>query len=284
MHVVSYNTQFCTGRDGKVDVDRIVAALAGADLIALQEIDVHWDRSGNAHQAEEIGRRMPDYECAFHAVLDVAKRGRPGVRRQFGNVILSRYPIAALRRVPLPRASYRDYQSQPQGVMEAWIEAPSGPLRFYTTHLDFLSADTRRGQLHAILALDRDAREHGAPVSGRPIAHPLWSESEGLPAAEDAILCGDFNLTPEVAEYRVIAGEPDLFRGTPLVAARGFADAWVRVGDGSPGYTAENPERGEAYRLDYCFVSGALVERLERAQVDAAADGSDHQPLHVYLR
>ncbi len=283
MHVVTYNTQFCTGRDGRVDVGRIVRAVADADLIALQEIDVGWDRSGNADQPREIAALLPDHEAVFHAVIDVAKRGRRGVRRQFGNMLLSRHPILAVRRQLLPRVSTLDHQSQQRGVLEALVETPLGVLRVYCTHLDFLSPLARGAQLEAILALDREAREHGPPVAGRPIPHPLWQESEGLPSGVGALLCGDFNLTPAAAEYRVIAGEPDPFSGRPLTPRTGFADAWQRAGDGGEGHTASDPRRGEAYRLDYCFVSAELLPRLERAWVDAEADGSDHQPLHVLL-
>ncbi|MFM9039437.1 MAG: endonuclease/exonuclease/phosphatase family protein, partial [Betaproteobacteria bacterium] len=38
MQIVSYNIQFGTGRDEKVDVARIADTVRGADLIALQEV------------------------------------------------------------------------------------------------------------------------------------------------------------------------------------------------------------------------------------------------------
>ncbi len=34
-------------------------------------------------------------------------------------------------------------------------------------------------------------------------------------------------------------------------------------------------------RLDYCFVSAALADRVRSAHVDMAAEGSDHQPVWV---
>ena len=38
MQIVSYNIQFGTGRDEKVDLARIADTVRGADLIALQEV------------------------------------------------------------------------------------------------------------------------------------------------------------------------------------------------------------------------------------------------------
>ena len=54
MRVVTYNIQFGQGRDGVVDLQRIIDAVGGADVIALQEVDRFWTRSGGVDQ--EIGR------------------------------------------------------------------------------------------------------------------------------------------------------------------------------------------------------------------------------------
>ena len=45
MRLVSYNVQYCTGKDGRADIDRIVAEIENADVIAVQEIDRYWSRS-----------------------------------------------------------------------------------------------------------------------------------------------------------------------------------------------------------------------------------------------
>ena len=52
--IVTYNIQFGQGRDGKVDINRIVDALQGADVIALQEVDRFWDRSGMSDQVASL--------------------------------------------------------------------------------------------------------------------------------------------------------------------------------------------------------------------------------------
>ena len=52
--IVTYNIQFGQGRDGKVDLGRIIDSVKGADLIALQEVDRFWPRSGEIDQVREI--------------------------------------------------------------------------------------------------------------------------------------------------------------------------------------------------------------------------------------
>ena len=47
--IVTYNMQFGQGRDGKVDISRIVDAVRGADVVALQEVDRFWARLGPSH-------------------------------------------------------------------------------------------------------------------------------------------------------------------------------------------------------------------------------------------
>ena len=39
MKFVSYNIQYGTGKDGRIDLSRIAAEVGDADVIALQEVD-----------------------------------------------------------------------------------------------------------------------------------------------------------------------------------------------------------------------------------------------------
>ena len=54
MKLVSYNIQYGRGRDGVFDLPRIADAVAGADVIALQEVERYWQRSGMVDQAGEL--------------------------------------------------------------------------------------------------------------------------------------------------------------------------------------------------------------------------------------
>ena len=47
MRIVTYNIQFGLGKDGRFDLERVADEVDGADIIALQEVERHWQRSGN---------------------------------------------------------------------------------------------------------------------------------------------------------------------------------------------------------------------------------------------
>lgn len=54
MKLVTYNIQFGKGLDGRVDLDRIADEIRGADIIALQEVERFWPRSGNTDQVASL--------------------------------------------------------------------------------------------------------------------------------------------------------------------------------------------------------------------------------------
>ena len=92
MKLVSYNIQYGRGRDGVFDLQRIVDAIASADVIALQEVERYWRRSGMVDQPREIADLLGDYYWVYGAGIDVdaSDRDRHGSlqnrRRQFGNM------------------------------------------------------------------------------------------------------------------------------------------------------------------------------------------------------
>ncbi|RWG04781.1 MAG: EEP domain-containing protein, partial [Mesorhizobium sp.] len=45
MKLVSYNIQYGYGSDGRYDLARATRLVDGADIIALQEVERHWQRS-----------------------------------------------------------------------------------------------------------------------------------------------------------------------------------------------------------------------------------------------
>ena len=71
MRFASYNIQYATGRDGRVDLARIARAVAGADLIALQEVERFAARTGLADQAAEIAALLPDYYWCYGPGMDL---------------------------------------------------------------------------------------------------------------------------------------------------------------------------------------------------------------------
>ena len=88
---------------------------------------------------------------------------------------------------------------------------------------------------------------------------------------------GDFNMQPDSEEYERIVGPMSPYGGR-VTNPEGFVDAWVEAGHPiDAGATAE--VKGRPARLDYCFVSAALRDRIRSARVDSGAAGSDHQPV-----
>ena len=75
MKFASYNIQYSKGKDGRFDLARIAAAVAGADVIALQEVERGWKRSGMQDQPAELARLLPGYHWVYGPGADMAVKG-----------------------------------------------------------------------------------------------------------------------------------------------------------------------------------------------------------------
>lgn len=284
MRLVSYNIQFGRGLDLRFDLDRIAAAVNGADVIALQEVERFAVRSGMTDQASELARRLPDHHWVYGPGLDLDAsttdaQGRPvHRRRQFGNMLLSRTPILSSRNFMLPKFGTLRQLSLQRCALESVIATPSGPLRFYAIHLTHLSDETRAPQIETILDVHRRAPIEGGAWCGTP--GDEWTEGQAPPAMpREAVLMGDFNMFASSPLYDRIVGPVSPGRGR-MNNPEGFVDAWVAAGHAEhAGATcfSEGPSKGR--RIDYCFVSAALAGGIRSAWIDEKADGSDHQPI-----
>jgi len=170
MKLVSCNIQYGKGKDGRFDLARICAALEGADLIALQEVERHWPRSGEQDQPAEIARLLGGgYHAAYGPGFDVdASGGTPGTRRrQFGNLVLSRWPILSTRHHLLPKMGLTRQFSLQRSVIEAVIAQPgSAPLRVHSLHLSHVGDGDRAAQVERLLQLHREAPLEGGAWCG----------------------------------------------------------------------------------------------------------------------
>lgn len=287
MKLVSYNIQYGRGRDGVFDLARIVAAVAGADVIALQEVERFWQRSGMRDQPLEIADRLGEYYWTYGAGLDVdaSSRGADGSihnrRRQFGNMLLSRRPILSARNHLLPKYASLGPMSIQRSAHEGVIETGRGLLRVYSVHLTHLSCETRMPQVERLLDIHERAPVEGAALCGGGLKAE-WTQDGLAPALpREAILMGDFNMEPDSPEYTRITGPVSPYGGR-ITNPHGFVDAWVAAGNAeSDGVTADID--GRDVRLDYCFVSASLRDAISTARIDADAAGSDHQPLWVEI-
>ena len=286
MKLVSYNTQYGLGKDGRYDLARIAATVREADIIALQEVDRYWQRSGCVDSPAVLASHLPHHHWVYSANLDIdaSYRDRAGAlvnrRRQFGTMVLSRNPIVSSRNHLLPKYGTLAQHSIQQGALEAVIvTAGAGAARIYSVHLSHLASATRLPQVEALLSIHaRAPSEGGAWCGGHPEPEAGWTEGEMPPMPTDAILMGDFNFEHDDPEYARLVG-PESAKYGRLNNLTGFVDAWVAAGHRED----EGATIGTGARIDYCFVSSALAPRVRSAWIDTGASGSDHQPVWVEM-
>ncbi|HET7672720.1 MAG TPA: endonuclease/exonuclease/phosphatase family protein [Burkholderiales bacterium] len=276
MRLLSWNVQWCRGLDGKVDPVRIVREarrIADPDVLCLQEINVGFtDLPGSSGEDQVAALRelLPGYAVFYAAAVDVPGPG--GARKRFGNLLASRLPVGRVIRHALPWPPSRA-PTMPRAALEAVIEAPSGPVRVVTTHLEYYSNRHRAAQierlreLHADANLESNAEEPEGPY--QPLPHP-----------RSAIVCGDFNLPPDDPLH---ARFTEAFPGD----APKFVDAWCALHANAPHpHTFRVHERKDdqkPYCCDYVFVTEDLVPRLRSIAIDGENRASDHQPVSILL-
>lgn len=284
MKFVSYNIQYGFGQDGRFDPDRIAASLRGADVIALQEVTRGYSRNDYADLVESFSAAFPDNFCAFGAGCDVlvdhqAVEGRLKERRfQFGNMVLSRFPIKASRNLLLPRRRTYDRLNLQRSALEVVIDAPGGALRVYSVHLDHVSPDERIAQIDFL-----KERVFGYPFEGGALTGAIEFAVADPPLPEDFLVMGDFNMEPESPEYIAMVGRNDAYYGrAPRAGLPTDVEAHLKARP-EGGYSWISEDGSRRMHLDYCFVSGGLVSRLKTCRVDVSARGSDHFPVWVEL-
>lgn len=295
----SYNIQYGIGQDGRFDLARIVGVIADWDVIALQEVETRWDRSGDRDLVALLRDALPDHFFAWGPNIDILKKrdGRPAgpreSRRQFGNMTLSRFPIESIRNHYLPRFGAADYFDMQRGVLETNIAVPDGAIRVYNAHYCHITDRQRQLQIRRTHELMAEAVAEGPVLSGAHDREKSWSSETPVPAVPASIvLLGDFNCTPDSPAYAALAGEFEPRRGR-LRRMGGLIDSWdaacakgIKIGDGDPvGFTKYKDYRArqQGTRVDYCFMTEDLIARMTGARVIEDADGSDHLPLYVTL-
>lgn len=288
MQIVTYNTHYGVGRDGRYEIARIADAVRGADVIALQEVSRGNPANQHRDMVAELRDALPDYFAAFGANFEAdigsqVEAGRALDRMfQLGNMILSKTPVKLSRNLLLPRTRSYETLNFQRGALEVLLMTPRGPIRFYATHLDHRSPEERLSQVRFL----RD-RVLGYPLEGgglTGVGEAGWVEP---PHTEDYIVLGDFNMLEGSPEYAEMAGTPDHEFGMPVNATRAIdvARRLAKHGDDMRTYAdlAAPDDARPQKRIDYIFASPALAPSLSAAWVDHAAIGSDHYPVWLEL-
>jgi endonuclease/exonuclease/phosphatase family metal-dependent hydrolase len=150
VRIATYNIHRCRGMDRRVVPARIVEVLRDidADVIALQEV-IGAGPAG-AGQAEEIGAGL-----GMGWVMNCVRTLR---QHQYGNVILSRYPIVHHSQYDL---SWRT--CEPRHCQRADLQLEGRVLHVYNVHLGTAVLE-RRYQAGRLASFVHDRRVTGAKV------------------------------------------------------------------------------------------------------------------------
>lgn len=241
LRVASYNIAAGAGADRGFDVARQIETLTAldADIIGLQEVDVHWSaRSQWRDLATEIADGL-GMNVFFGPIYDLDPLAEGQPRRQFGNAILSRYPILYAENHSITRLSTQVPNPEPEpapGFPEVVVNVAGAHVHVYNTHLDYRSdPSVRRLQVADMLR--------------------IMSEDQG----QRQLLLGDLNARPYAPEL------------APLWEH--VTDAWLVGGSGPEmTYPASAPDR----RIDYIAGSPRVTVRSVRVPYTIA---SDHLPV-----
>lgn len=180
LRIVTYNVRRCFGLDGRYAPERIAEVLAqtGAQVVALQELDVNRARSGAIDQALAIASALR-MNLHFHPAMRV-------VEELYGDAILSTLPLRLVKAGALPGPAGR-WHMEPRGAL--WVEAslPGARVQILNTHFGLLAGE-RLQQAQAIIGPDW-------------LGHPDCSGP--------AVLMGDLNSRPSSRAYRLLASHLD---------------------------------------------------------------------------
>jgi endonuclease/exonuclease/phosphatase family metal-dependent hydrolase len=160
LKVVTWNIHGAVGTDRRYAPGRVVDVLKemGADIVALQEV------ASQAEHENFIGDL--ERETGYHVVAGVLRQRRGS---DFGNAILSRFPVRRVERLDLAVNRY-----EPRGALDVCIDiGRPAPLRVIGTHLG-LRPGERREQVRRLLAVVERDSPHPMLLMGDVNEWYLW--------------------------------------------------------------------------------------------------------------
>lgn len=149
LKVVSFNIKYAIEVDSAIALLRSDPAVMGADMVLLQEMDA----PGTGRVAEALGMGFVYYPASV----------RPS-GRDFGNAVLSRWPIEEDAKIVLPHRGRLAGSSRT--ATAATLRIGGERVRVYSVHLATwaeASPSARRGQIAAVLA---DAARYDRVIIG----------------------------------------------------------------------------------------------------------------------
>ena len=249
LRVMTYNTHRL-GMFEKPERNEVIRFLrtADADVICLQEVEVYKD--SRYLTLNELKEAMSDWQYTYFDFKVYNSR------RQFGNVVFSRYPLLNKKTVP--------FESRGSISSRCDIAVGGDTLRLIVNHLESNRLEEGDMQVDSLLkpksALrDRVKQKLGrAGAIRREQAQAVKEEANASPYP--VVLAGDFNDIPYSRTYRILS--------------EGMHDTFLESSFGR--YGATYHAHGIGVRIDYIFCSAGLTPI--RSEV-VETDGSDHLPL-----
>jgi len=282
MKIVTYNVQWFKGLDNVVDIARVLNVareLADFDALCLQEVAVNYLNLTGTKQPNQpalVKQLLPGFEVFFSPAIDeLSPCGT--MRQQFGNLIATRLPVRQVQHTPLPYPNPPVAQPTPSMqriALTCTVQAPWGPVRLITSHLEYYNQVMRHAQTQAL----RDLHVQGCALAAQPSKTEQGTPYQPKPLTTDSIICGDFNFEPDSEEYasmiqtgaecNLVNSFDVLHPGTPYLST-------FRLFDRSYG--------PEPVGCDFFFVSDSLIHRVKRFEVNQVTQASDHQPVLLEL-
>jgi endonuclease/exonuclease/phosphatase family metal-dependent hydrolase len=173
---MTYNVHSCIGMDGRISPHRIARVIArhDPDIVALQEVDVRRFRTGGLDQVETLAKILK-MDFHFQPALQIEEE-------QYGDAVLSRYPMKLIHSACLPSLSGAAPLREPRGALWVEIDVDGHKIQLINTHLSLWRKE-RLLQTNTLLGPEW-------------LGNPIWKEP--------AILCGDFNAVPGSTVCRLL--------------------------------------------------------------------------------
>lgn len=142
LSLASYNIHRCFGTDRKYLPERVADVIQAldSDVVALQEVDM---------RLLVDGRPQLDFLAETLRMTAVPGANIQDHRGHFGNALLTRFPVHAVRRIDL---SVRRFE--PRGAIDVEVSAGVSRFRIIATHLGLNAAERRLQVRHLLHALD----------------------------------------------------------------------------------------------------------------------------------